>query len=69
MLPDDGLDRTLTKQNCSVGWYYWVRVGSMFVFVFACPFNDSLCIAVWYSPGGGTIVRVSRALLPRLLKW
>jgi hypothetical protein len=40
-----------------------------FVFVFACPFNDPLYIAVWYSLGCGTVVLVSRALLPRLSKW
>lgn len=39
------------------------------VFVFACPFNDPLYIAVWYSLGCGTVVLVSRALLIRLSKW
>jgi hypothetical protein len=37
-----------------------------FVFVFACPFNDPLHIAVWYSVGCGTVVLVARAILPRL---
>jgi hypothetical protein len=40
-----------------------------FVFVFACPFSDPLYITVWYSLGCGTVVLVSRALLPRLSKW
>jgi hypothetical protein len=39
------------------------------VFVFACPFNDPLYIAVWYTIGCGTVVLVSRALLPRLSRW
>lgn len=40
-----------------------------FVFVFACPFNDPLYIAVWYSVGCGTVVLVSRAVLPWLVRW
>lgn len=40
-----------------------------FVFVFACPFNDPLYIAVWYSVGCGAIIFLSRALLPRLARW
>jgi hypothetical protein len=40
-----------------------------FVFVFACPFNDPLYIAVWYSVGCGTVTLLSRALLPRLARW
>jgi hypothetical protein len=40
-----------------------------FVFVFACPFNDPLYVAIWYSLGCSTVVLVSRALLPRLSKW
>lgn len=40
-----------------------------FVFVFACPFNDPLYIAVWYTGGCGTVVLVSRAILPHLSRW
>lgn len=40
-----------------------------FVFVFACPFNDPLYIAVWYSLGCGAVILVSRAILPRLSRW
>jgi hypothetical protein len=40
-----------------------------FVFVFACPFNDALYIAVWYSVGCGAVTLLSRALLPRLGRW
>jgi hypothetical protein len=40
-----------------------------FVFVFACPFNDPLYIAVWYSVGCGTVTLLSRFVLPRLAHW
>ena len=40
-----------------------------FVFVFACPFNDPLYIAVWYSVACGTIILLSQALLPHLARW
>lgn len=40
-----------------------------FVFVFACPFNDPLYIAVWYSVGCGTVVLLARLVLPWLARW
>ena len=40
-----------------------------FVFVFACPFNDPLYIAVWYSVGCGIVTLLSRFVLPRLARW
>jgi hypothetical protein len=40
-----------------------------FVFVFACPFNDPLYIAVWYTLGCGLVTILARLLLPRLLRW
>ena len=40
-----------------------------FVFVFACPFNDPLYIAVWYSVGCGIVTLLSRFALPRLTRW
>jgi len=39
------------------------------VFVFACPFDDPLYIAVWYGVGCGLVTLVSRLLLPRLTRW
>jgi hypothetical protein len=39
------------------------------VFVFACPFDDPLYIAVWYSTGCGVVVALARMLLPRLARW
>jgi hypothetical protein len=40
-----------------------------FVFVFACPFNDPLCIAVWYAVGCSFMTLLSRAILPRVTRW
>jgi hypothetical protein len=40
-----------------------------FVFVFACPFDDPLYIAVWYSVGCGIVTALSRIILPRLSRW
>jgi hypothetical protein len=40
-----------------------------FVFVFACPSNDPLYIAVWYSLGCGIVTALSRLVLPRLSRW
>jgi len=40
-----------------------------FVFVFACPSDDPLYIAVWYSAGCGIVTALSRLILPRLARW
>jgi hypothetical protein len=40
-----------------------------FVFVFACPYDDPLYIAVWYAVGCGMITLFSRFALPRLTHW
>lgn len=40
-----------------------------FVFVFACPFDDPLYIAVWYTVGCGLVTILARLLLPRLVRW
>jgi hypothetical protein len=40
-----------------------------FVFVFACPFDDPLYVAVWYSLGCGAITLFARFTLPRLNRW
>jgi hypothetical protein len=40
-----------------------------FVFVFACPYDDPLYIAVWYTAGCGLVTILSRLLLPRLTGW
>lgn len=40
-----------------------------FVFVFACPFDDPLYIAVWYAVGCGLVTGFTRLALPRLARW
>jgi hypothetical protein len=40
-----------------------------FVFVFACPFDDPLYVAVWYSIGCGVVTLFARFTLPRLTRW
>ena len=40
-----------------------------FVFVFACPFDDPLYIAVWYAVGCGFVAGFARLVLPRLTRW
>ncbi len=40
-----------------------------FVYVFACPFDDPLYVAVWYSLGCAMVTLVARIALPRLTRW
>jgi hypothetical protein len=40
-----------------------------FVFVFACPYDDLLYTAVWYSLGCGLVTLFARLILPRLSRW
>ena len=40
-----------------------------FMFVFACPFDDPLYIAVWYAVGCGLVAGLVRAVLSRLARW
>jgi hypothetical protein len=40
-----------------------------FVFVFACPFDDPLYVAVWYSLSCGAVTLFARLTLPRLTRW
>ena len=40
-----------------------------FVFVFACPFDDPLYVAVWYSLGCGAVTLFMRLTLPPLTRW
>jgi len=40
-----------------------------FVFVFACPFDDPLYIAVWYAIGCGLVTGFARLALPRVTRW
>ncbi len=40
-----------------------------FVFVFACPYDDPLYIAVWYAVGCGVVTLFARLVLPPLTRW
>lgn len=40
-----------------------------FVFVFACPYDDPLYIAIWYAVGCGIVTAFARLLLPPLTRW
>jgi hypothetical protein len=40
-----------------------------FVFVFACPFDDPLYVAVWYSLSCGAVTFFARCTLPLLTRW
>ncbi len=59
------IDRNGTALLVGIAGAAW----GAFVFVFACPFNDPLYIAVWYTIGCGVVTVVSRAILPRLSRW
>ena len=60
--PTDGTRSSLLVGIAAAAW-------GAFVFVFACPFNDPLYIAVWYSVGCGIVTVLSRVLLPCLTRW
>ena len=60
--PTDGRRTALLVGIAGAAW-------GAFVFVFACPFNDPLYIGVWYTVGCGTVVLVSRAILPQVARW
>jgi hypothetical protein len=60
--PTDTRSTALLVGLASAAW-------GAFVFVFACPFDDPLYIAVWYSVGCGIVTALSRIILPRLLRW
>jgi len=40
-----------------------------FVFVLACPFDDPLYVAVWYTVGCGLATACARLVLPLLARW
>ena len=40
-----------------------------FMFVFACPHDDPLYIAVWYTVGCSLVTIFTRLTLPRLTRW
>jgi len=40
-----------------------------FVFVFSCPHDDPLYVAVWYLAGSAVTALIARLLLPRMARW
>lgn len=60
--PIDRNGTALAAGLAAAGW-------GAFVFVFACPFDDPLYVAVWYSLGCGAVTLFARLTLPRLARW
>ena len=60
--PTDGAGTAWAAGLAAAGW-------GAFVFVFACPFDDPLYVAVWYSLGCGAVTLLARLTLPRLSRW
>jgi hypothetical protein len=58
-------DRSGTALAASLGSAGW----GTFVFVFACPSDDVLYIAVWYSIGCGIVAVIGRSILAQLFHW
>lgn len=40
-----------------------------FVFVFNCPHDDPLYVAIWYVVGCGLVALAGRLILPRIARW
>lgn len=58
-------DRPGTALAAGVGSAAW----GAFIFVFACPSDDPLYIAVWYTIGCGLVAAIARFALLRLSRW
>jgi hypothetical protein len=58
-------DRSGTSLAAGLGSAAW----GAFVFVFACPSDDPLYIAVWYTVGCGIVTVVGRSILFWLSRW
>ena len=58
-------DRSGTAWTAGLAAATW----GAFVFVFACPFDDPLYIAVWYLVGCGLVCIAARILLPLMSRW
>jgi hypothetical protein len=58
-------DRFGTSLAAALGSAAW----GAFIFVFACPSDDALYIAVWYSVGCGIVTLFGRSILARLFRW
>lgn len=60
--PTDRSGTALAAGLSSAAW-------GAFVFVFACPSDDPLYIAVWYTIGCTIVTLLGRAILMRLSRW
>ena len=60
--PTDASGTSLAVGIAAAAW-------GAFVFVFACPHDDPLYIAVWYAVGCGLVTLLARLVLPRLTRW
>ena len=60
--PTDRAGTALAAGLSSAAW-------GAFVFVFACPSDDPLYIAVWYTVGCSIVTILDRAILIRLSRW
>ncbi len=60
--PTDGGGAALASGVAAAAW-------GAFVFVFNCPHDDPLYIAVWYAVGCGVVTAFARLALPRLTRW
>ncbi|MGE0629698.1 MAG: NrsF family protein [Hyphomicrobiaceae bacterium] len=60
--PTDRFGTSLAAALGSAGW-------GAFIFVFACPSDDVLYIAVWYSIGCAIVTVIGRLILARVLRW
>jgi hypothetical protein len=60
--PTDRAGTALAAGLSSAAW-------GAFVFVFACPSDDPLYIAVWYTVGCSIVTILGRAILIRLSRW
>jgi hypothetical protein len=60
--PTDRAGTALAAGLSSAAW-------GAFVFVFACPSNDPLYIAVWYTVGCSIVTILGRTMLIRLSRW
>ena len=60
--PTDRAGTALAAGLSSAAW-------GAFVFVFACPSDDPLYIAVWYTVGCSIVTLLGRASLMRLSRW
>lgn len=60
--PTDAGGAALSSGIAAASW-------GAFVFVFACPFDDPLYIALWYAVGCGIVTLFARLVLPPLTRW